>query len=638
MRTVQLATVIAIALMVPAWPLPMATAAHDAGPLVHAPRPIVVIAHIDSGANVYHEAFRDSSDLAFQHPCTYIAGYPCGAQALNLSLAAPTFDEAFAADVDLWESVKTSSIVDQRLYWIPGTKVIGAIRFGSGGTNAPVVPVPPASILNFVRPEWPILDEHGHGTMTATRMAGNAGSLCDSFDCRVVIIEGLGGVSTRWAAEQGWIDVQTNSWLSLIPPPVSQNDGSEDPYGTTQAFKFAQDKMLTYAASGNGAGYINGFVPTPTELLSTAAPGVLLVGAHDNGYADLWSGAPAHLVADGYGGKHAPNNTLTGYVETPVACCSSASSPYAAGGGARVVLEARRLLDDTGTGLRNVSGLKAIAVNTSRAGLFGGPLGDGILTLDEAKALVKHTAEARPATGINDGLLHWAATGDLSSPSASYIPLYGPGANPYCQGCWASPVKWTDVAPAVAAYGSIGYGAVNERSVALAASVLAGTAPEPARAAEDLFFAVESLVREPLFTEIDFPDTPDLDDLPIPKDPILGSGTIHAGNPATGFRLGVTEVLWLETASLAAQGVDAVILSIPPGSAGKTLYANGTSPADDSLGHDLDIYFHGADRKYVGVSSATGAANESAPVPAAAAYVVVDLFLGADVAVTVEIA
>jgi hypothetical protein len=486
---------------------------------VQTPTPMVVIAHIDGGANVYHKVFRDDSPLAQQNPCTYIPGYPCDAIALHLTFDdTKTVDQLYALDAAEWAKVQPSNAQEKHLYWIPGTKVIGAITFGSGGSDCPFVQevtglpipeIPPTTTLQSTAcPDRPILDDYGHGTMTATRMGGNEGSLCPT--CRVVIIEGLGGIGVRWAAEQGWIDVQTNSWLSLVPPPVDQIESSgthplvqfgqhSDPNATTHAFAYAQDKMLVYAASGNGAAYFSGFAPTPTEILSTAAPGVILVGAHDNGHVAPWGGAPAHVVADGYGGLHASKDDTVSMNTNPYACCTSAASPYAAGGGAAVVLAARQILGDHGVGLRTMpNGDKAIAVGPNAPA--SGILAKGYLTLDEAKTLIKHTAEARPSEGDpNDGTLHWLGAG-RDPTTDPYVAAWGPGANPYCQGCITLPVKWSDVPDSVPAYVSIGYGAINPTSVALATQVLQGTATMPDRADVDQFFAVDGLVRGITFT------------------------------------------------------------------------------------------------------------------------------------------
>ncbi|MDQ3941436.1 MAG: S8 family peptidase, partial [Actinomycetota bacterium] len=223
MRTIRgvVAALTAAALMVPLLPA-------SASPvwLLDAPRrsdATAIVALIDTGINPYSIAFRDRSARAYNHPSTYIPGFPKDATALRLHLDVP-YEEAMKADAKTWALLRRG-----QLYWIPGTRIVGAISFGSGGTNCPVVSVPPANALQTGCKETVVLDDHGHGTMTASRAAGAPNSLAPT--ARIVMIEGLGGGSVEWAAEQGWIDVQSNSWLSLVPPPL--------PSGTTNAFAAA---------------------------------------------------------------------------------------------------------------------------------------------------------------------------------------------------------------------------------------------------------------------------------------------------------------------------------------------------------------------------------------------------------------
>ncbi|MDQ3964261.1 MAG: S8/S53 family peptidase [Actinomycetota bacterium] len=439
--------------------------------------PLVVVAHIDTGVNPYAPAFRDRSPIAYQHPSTYIPGYPKDVTAVKLTLDKP-FEDAWKADEAKWKSLRRGE-----LYWFPGTKIIGAISMSAGGEFCPTVKL--ATVNAFTNDdtcsEHVIFDDHGHGTMTGSRSTGIPDSLAP--EARLVTIEGLGAGSVKWAADQGWIDVQTNSWLSLVPPPI--------PSGTTEAFAAAAEKMVTIAASGNGAAYLAGFVPTPTYVLSTAPPGVILVGGHDNGLSTIWAGAPPHVVADAYMPMSAATRSVEPMHPEIMACCTSAAAPYGASGAAVLILEARKILGDNLTGVRG----SALACGPKNK-VKSGPLADGNLTLEEFNELYFHTAEAFPAEGKDDGAVHWS--GGLRPPDQVE---YGPGGNPYCFGCTTTPVPWSAM-PAQAdgaAYQFVGYGGINERSVKLGIDVLRGKTEMPARAAADAQYDLDQQLRAQFF-------------------------------------------------------------------------------------------------------------------------------------------
>lgn len=448
-----------------------------AGSPAKTPRaPQTVVALIDTGINPYSPAFRDGSPLARRHPSTYLPGYPKEAKALRLSLGLP-YDQAVERDAEVWKDVRADE-----LYWIPGTRIVGAISFGDGGTSCPSpVQVPPvAAYVQEDCQENNVLDDHGHGTMTASRAAGAPSSLAPG--ARIVAIEGLGARSVTWAADQGWIDVQSNSWINLVPPPV--------PSGTTEAFSDAAARMLTLAASGNGTAYLAGAAPTPTYALSTAPSGVIIVGGHDNGKMTLWSGSPPHVVADAYAGMTAIARSVEEMRPDPIACCTSAASPYAAGGAAALIAEARRLLRAEGTGVH------AGVVACGRPGLVPeGPLADGVFTLSELKDLFLHTAEALPSEGLDDGAVHWAG-----GPRPPDHVENGPGANPFCVGCTTTPVSWTTVPPGADPYAFVGYGGINEHSVAAAFGILRGEEDPPERPAADEQYEQDQALRDVLFS------------------------------------------------------------------------------------------------------------------------------------------
>jgi hypothetical protein len=147
--------------------------------------------------------------------------------------------------------------------------------------------------------------------------------------------------------------------------------------------------------------------------------------------------------------------------------------------------EARRILGDTRTGIHD-----GVAASGPSGLVASGPLADGVFTLDEWRALVLHTAQPRPVEGRDDGDINF-----VGGPEVPQYPTYGVGENPYCQLCFTLPVRWTDVPDTFPAYTQIGYGAINECSVALADAVLAGVAPMPDRSDVDAFFAASEQIR-----------------------------------------------------------------------------------------------------------------------------------------------
>jgi len=451
---------------------------------IEAIRPQAVVALIDTGINPYAPAFRDTSQLAKQHPSTYIPGYPKDAKALRLSLDASSMSKALKKDAGVWESV-----LPRQLYWIPGTKIIGAISMGAGGRSCnrevqgqqvPLLPPPAGGQVN-VGPDCPertILDDVGHGTMTASRAAGSPRSLAPG--ARIVAIEGLGEQSSRWAAQQSWIDIQSNSWGYLT---------GLFPSGMT-TFREIADDQLVVTASGNGVGF-SGFGPEPTYMHALSAPGVVIVGGHDNGHVTAWSGIPPHVVADAFAPSTALHDSMAAMRPDPVACCTSTSTPYVAGGAAAIVLEARRILGDERTGVRG-----GVVARGPKGVVGKGPLKDGVFTLTELREVLYRTAEARPRAGRDDGHIHF-----LGEPGSQprYADPWGTGENPYCQGCWTLPLAWRDVHADVPVYPMVGYGAVNERSIALARKVLRGNKSLPARADEEAFFTQDEAVRQAIW-------------------------------------------------------------------------------------------------------------------------------------------
>ena len=172
----------------------------------------------------------------------------------------------------------------------------------------------------------------------------------------------------------------------------------------------------------------------------------------------------------------------------PIACCTSAASPYAAGAASAIIRKAREILGDMTPGIKN--GIVASGCTHPKKG----PLKDGVFELGELKDVLFRTAEVHPAEGRDDGDVHWA--GDPRAPDHTD---FGLGANPFCAGCTTMPVAWSDIPENGASYQLIGYGGVNERSSKLAAKVLAGRAALPDRAEADMQYQQDQEIRTTLY-------------------------------------------------------------------------------------------------------------------------------------------
>lgn len=396
--------------------------------------PTAVIALVDTGINPYHVDFRDDSPRAFQHPSTYLPGYPADAIALNLTLNGDDLEKALKADKKAWDSVKPG-----KLYWFPGTKVVGAI--GPDG-----------------------LFSTGHGTMTASRAAGNKYSLCG--ECLIVSVQGFTAKSVQWASEQPWIDAQSNSWSPAVT--MQQADPAQSP-GLADAFEAAAQRHLVFASAGNGAVGKFGVLGHPSFTRSTSGPpGVVAVGGHDNGQVILWSGSWPHVSADACDNWAAVGDTVDGYGPREGGGTSSAS-PYAAGEAAALILEARRLLgDDRSAGVTEGILARGVAVEGSPI------LSDGQLSIGEVKDILMKTAVARPLQTEHDG--------ELCPPEMTPYTTY--------------PIQWKDLPADLPTYYFIGYGQISVDSAAAAMDVLKGATELPARPVEDQWHAYAQSARD----------------------------------------------------------------------------------------------------------------------------------------------
>lgn len=417
-----------------------------------------VVALQDSGINPYHQVFRNSDPRFLEHPSTYLPGYPANAKPLRLTLTGQKdWAAAVKKDCAVWQTVRRGE-----LYYVPGTRIVGAISF-SPQTK---ISCPAAT----GRP--PILDFNGHGTMVASRAASNAYGGCR--ECLVVMVqypanaletEAAYGALDWLGANTSWIDVESHSWGPLL-------FGAWDP--TDRAFLVAGGAGLArrsernaqrhpaFWASGNGLAGRGGVLGAPgTATAPQIGPSAFAVGGHDSGQVTAWTGFPPHLVSDACASWAAKRDHLTESGDS-IGGGTSAATPFVAGGAARMLREARAILGDSSTGVRD-----GVAARGPAGLVPGGPLADGTFTLAEWRALLLKTATPRPVKQFEDG----PACG-----TGQFGPL---------------PVSWTDVPAQAPEYLLIGYGAVDDPAQALASKVLRGTAALPDRADTDRFFAAD---------------------------------------------------------------------------------------------------------------------------------------------------
>jgi hypothetical protein len=413
-------------------------------------KPFTVIAFVDSGINPYHQDFRAPEFV--HHPSTFVEGYPAEATSVDLSFdVADTEGYAAARDAD---EDALFDIEGNRLYWIPGTRIIGGLSTRAGGAGA--------------FPERKIIDENGHGTGVASVAAGQFyGSNPNAL---IVAVEGLGDASLEWATAQPWIDIVSNSWGNIGNVPLGSADDTREATRRGQTVAFA---------GGNGTSNQNShqvFAPTgpvpvddPCECKFPdsnptftspygGASWVLTVGAASpiNGQAHWWHSVPVDVssfgskwrAAHAFGVTREENRDFGG---------TSCATPVTAGVLSTIIERARFELGDTTQGQRPDQAVAVAAPGVPTPA--EGPIADGVLTRLEAEALVQKTAFPVP----------------FDPEKASWDYAIRPTTDLY--------------------YAYQGYGVVNRDSRDLAHEVLLGNEPMPDRAAVDSFIAHADTLR-----------------------------------------------------------------------------------------------------------------------------------------------
>ncbi len=418
-------------------------------------QPRVVIAVIDTGINFYHSEYRRDAALtvdAVTGSPSLAARLPAGLEvtALPISLDIEDWADAVESDMDALMAMEPRT-----LYTFPGTKIAAAISFQNRPSDWPV-----------------ILDRPGfytHGTMTTSRATGNTVSIGGAdADIDLVVIQGFSQEAVDWAAKQDWIDIVSISAgispLSIVPGVPNALDE-----GAVEAYQALAHKKPFFASSGNG--FVNaGLLGFPSWMRgSSGAPDVISVGANDNGRASQWHNFDSYIAADGCSNPAASPGDTEKIGNTGGG--TSSATPFSAGGGAKMLLEARRILNDATVGVRVddtlvrddgawdslAPGDANVVLARGDAGLVSdGPLADGVFTLLEFKDVLYHSALAAPTDDESDGA---ACTTNQPAPGSA-VPEPG-------------------------RFALQGYGEVNGLSIDAALDVLRGESELPARAMDD---------------------------------------------------------------------------------------------------------------------------------------------------------
>ena len=355
---------------------------------------VVVVAVVDGSFNPYHWDFKGSrmpqhldSDPSNNlplgdGPAEWLPGFDASKFASYNELditdgtnANAAVAQLQAADAAKWSAMKVSTSSATNYYYIPDTKVIGAVRFGTGAFQAPNA-------------------SHGNGTSSVA--VGNIHGSCPT--CVVVMVTYGGNdreAASNWAMSQPWIDVVTNSFgFSQVERERLYSDSD------TELQKTATERGQNILFS-SGNGISNTFtVPNPTLFSSQEGPDWIITvgGVTPSGGNYTGAGKPADIASVGGGYKSAyGGTTVTGEGDfggtsnaTPVAAGMLATSLYEA----RKAMEGPSRAQDGGVVARGAFTCGAVRPNCE--------LGDGVLTTTELRTRFFEAA-ARTPQGFDPG-------------------------------------------------------------------------------------------------------------------------------------------------------------------------------------------------------------------------------------------
>lgn len=414
---------------------------------------ITVIAINDTGVNAYHQEYSattypDPDVLALtnnfqKHPSEYIPGYPKDAPAIRATLGKGYFPPEDAELWDLKSATRPNGLEFGKLYWIPGTKIIGAIQAST------------FSCSNCAAGAHVILDDDGHGSGSTSVSAGNRYGYCPT--CLLVVSKGL-GTALNASAPLPFVDINSNSWGTVANAPLDLVLADSAP--TTRAAVERGQTVLFAAGNGNGNAFES---PSPTYGTATTGPDWnVVVGAlrRDNERAIIGEGTPAHLSS--WGDGNLPSACRTGTFSQCAFGGTSAATPYTSGVFGTVLTAIRRMIGDGSVGPRPGQ------VVADGFPVANSPyLADGKLTRAELRDAVLKTAFP------------------LNQDNTVSVPLF--------------PFPWT--APYQGDINVLfeGYGAATPNSAKRAIDVLMGKSAMPVREAEDRWFAIDRQIRDSIW-------------------------------------------------------------------------------------------------------------------------------------------
>ena len=244
---------------------------------------VTVIAVIDDGITPYHWDFLASKMPGpgmplDRPPHEWLRGFPSPKtfgeyRGLDLTLEEKdpqaNIQALRALDEAEWQGVKQSSLDDVNYYWIPGTKIIGAVDFGQNKIYGPATT---------------------HGTGASSVAVGNTHGSCP--ECLLVFID-TGNFSRsqteaalEWAESQPWIDAISNSYGHSTVFTDNVYNGSN-----TEAQRKATERGQTVFFAAHNGHDRSFFIPNNTLLSSQPGPDwIVTVGAVDPASKGSFSG------------------------------------------------------------------------------------------------------------------------------------------------------------------------------------------------------------------------------------------------------------------------------------------------------------------------------------------------------------